>query len=74
MFLVLLLFVGGGVGLLLKSNLDVPVDCDVGPWGEWTSCYLPPDTCGVGSKNRSREQIEEAQHHDFNYSGFCTFL
>ena len=30
------------------------VDCDVGPWGEWTSCYLPPDMCGVGSKDRSR--------------------
>merc|ERR550534_2154449 len=66
MFLVLLLLVGGVVGLLLKSNLEapeVPVDCDVGPWGKWTSCYLPPDMCGVGSKDRSREQIAEAQHH-----------
>merc|ERR1719495_3155155 len=66
MFLVLLLLVGGVVGLLLKSNLEepgVPVDCDVGPWGEWTSCYLPNDMCGVGSKDRSREQIAEAQHH-----------
>jgi len=63
MFLVLLLLIGGVVGLLLKSNLETPVDCDVGPWGEWTSCYLPPDMCGVGSKDRSREQIAEAQHH-----------
>jgi len=60
---VLLLLLGGGVGLLLKSNLETPVDCDVGPWGEWTSCYLPPDMCGVGSKDRSREQIAEAQHY-----------
>jgi len=58
----LLLLVGGGVGLLLKSNLEMSVDCDVGPWGQWTSCYLPPDMCGVGSKNRSREEIEEAQY------------
>merc|ERR1711962_1702677 len=60
---VLVLLIGGGVGLLLKSNLETPVDCDVGPWGEWTSCYLPNDMCGVGSKERSREQIAEAQHH-----------
>jgi len=60
---VLLLLISGAVGLLLKSNHEVPVDCDVGPWGEWTSCYLPPDMCGVGSKDRSREQIAEAQHH-----------
>jgi len=59
----LLLLVGGVVGLLLKSNLETSVDCDVGPWGQWTSCYLPPDICGVGSKNRSREEIEEAQYH-----------
>merc|ERR1719150_152383 len=66
MFLVLLLLVGGVVGLLLKSNLEapeVPVDCDVGPWGEWTSCYLPPDMCGVGSKDRSREQLADAAHN-----------
>merc|ERR1712055_898438 len=43
----LLLLVGGVVGLLLKSNLETSVDCDVGPWGQWTSCYLPPDMCGV---------------------------
>jgi len=63
---VIVLLLGGAVGLLLKSYLEepeVPVDCDVGPWGEWTSCYLPPDMCGVGSKDRSREQIAEAQHH-----------
>ena len=29
-------------------------DCDVGPWGAWTSCYLPPGLCGVGDKNRTR--------------------
>ena len=28
-----------------------PVDCNVGPWGSWTSCSL---TCGGGSKNRTR--------------------
>jgi len=59
----LLLLVGGVVGLLLKSNLETSVDCDVGPWGQWTSCYLPPDMCGVGSKNRSREELEEAHYH-----------
>ena len=40
-----------------KIVFEIPfcsVDCDVGPWGEWTSCYLPPDMCGVGSKDRSR--------------------
>merc|ERR1719153_88590 len=60
---ILVLLLGGAVGLLLKSNLETSVDCDVGPWGQWTSCYLPPDMCGVGSKNRSREEIEEAQYH-----------
>ena len=31
------------------------LDCDVGPWGSWTSCYLPPGTCGIGEKNRTRQ-------------------
>ena len=30
------------------------VDCSVGPWGAWTSCYLPPGTCGIGKQNRTR--------------------
>ena len=29
--------------------------CDVGPWGTWTSCYVPPNTCGWGYKNRTRK-------------------
>jgi len=61
--IVLLLFaVGGGVGLLLKSNFMDSADCDVGPWGSWTSCYLPPRTCGIGSKNRTRKKRADAQN------------
>ena len=39
------------VCIKLKYHTD---DCDVGPWERWTSCYLPPGTCGIGSKNRTR--------------------
>merc|ERR1712126_474047 len=28
----------------------------------WTSCYLPPRTCGIGSKNRTREKRADATH------------
>jgi len=41
----------------------VNVDCDVGPWSSWSSCHLPPGTCGIGSKNRTREELAEAEYH-----------
>jgi len=59
---VLLLILAGGVALFLKSHLEESDDCDVGPWGSWTSCYLPPRTCGIGSKNRTREKRADATH------------
>merc|ERR1711962_823594 len=39
------------------------VDCDVGSWGGWTSCYLPSGTCGLGNQNRTRKEISEAQNN-----------
>jgi len=62
--LLVLLGVGGGViALLLRWNIEESVDCDVGPWGAWTSCYLPPGTCGVGEKNRTRNAIANATNN-----------
>jgi len=62
--LLVLLGVGGGViALLLRWNIEESVDCDVGPWGAWTSCYLPPGTCGVGEKNRTRNTIANATNN-----------
>jgi len=59
--LLVLLGVGGGViALLLRWNIEESVDCDVGPWGAWTSCYLPPGTCGVGKQNRTRNAVANA--------------
>merc|ERR1711872_1204782 len=58
--LLLLLAIGGGVAVFLKSNFRESDDCDVGPWGPWTSCYVPPGTCGVGKQNRTREKIADA--------------
>jgi len=62
---VVVLLLLGVIALLLKSNFEEKghVDCDVGPWGAWTSCYAPPGTCGIGSKNRTREEIAEAQNN-----------
>ena len=42
------------VGNGKREEMEKDCDCDVGPWGEWTSCFLPNDMCGVGSKDRSR--------------------
>ena len=36
------------------KELLVLADCDVGPWSNWTSCYLPPNVCGIGSMKRTR--------------------
>jgi len=59
--LLVLLGVGGGViAILLRWNIEESVDCDVGPWGAWTSCYLPPGTCGVGKQNRTRNAVANA--------------
>jgi len=45
--LLILLAIGGviGIGILQMSKFEESGsdDCDVGPWGPWTSCYLPPD-------------------------------
>ena len=40
----------------IDFNFCYPVDCDVGPWGAWTSCSA---TCGVGDKNRTRKGQSE---------------
>ena len=32
--------------------LLLTVDCDVGPWGAWSTCSA---TCGLGTKNRTRK-------------------
>jgi len=62
--LLVLLGVGGGViALLLRWNIEESVDCDVGPWGAWTSCYLPPGACGVGKQNRTRNTIANATNN-----------
>jgi len=60
--LFLLLVTGGAVGLILKKDLKEveDADCDVGPWGAWTPCYLPPGTCGIGEKNRTRDNISDS--------------
>jgi len=61
--LLLLLVIGGVVGLMFKKDLEEveEADCDVGPWGPWTSCYLPPFTCGIGKQNRTRDKISDAE-------------
>merc|ERR550534_222004 len=63
-FLLLLLAVGVIAGTHVVSLLrgSVNDDCDVGPWGSWTSCQLPPGRCGTGSKNRTREKLADAQN------------
>merc|ERR1711872_423537 len=59
---ILLLVLGCGVALSLKYHLAEPDDCDVGPWERWTSRYLPPGTCGIGSKNRTRKKRVDAKY------------
>ena len=41
------------------------VDCEVGPWGNWTSCSV---TCGGGTKERNRTAIP-AQYGGANCTG-----
>jgi len=62
--LLILLAIGGVIGILLMTKLEESGsdDCDIGPWGPWTSCYLPPDRCGIGSRNRTRDKLADAQN------------
>merc|ERR1711953_107486 len=62
--LLILLAIGGVIGILLMSKFEESGsdDCDVGPWGPWTSCYLPPDRCGIGKTNRTRDKLADAQN------------
>jgi len=64
--LLILLAIGGviGIGILQMSKFEEygGDDCDVGPWGPWTSCYLPPDRCGIGRTNRTRDKLADAQN------------
>merc|ERR1719192_805069 len=51
--LLLLLVIGAAVGFSVKQDIEA-ADCDVGAWEAWTSCYVPPGTCGIGKQNRTR--------------------
>jgi len=44
----------------INCNLacNLPVDCEVGEWGSWTSCS---STCGGGTKERERLKIADAK-------------
>jgi len=66
-FALLLILILLGVGLILVQNFlkeeeKKEADCDVGPWSDWTSCYLPPNVCGIGSMKRTREKLTDAEH------------
>jgi len=62
--LLILLAIGGVIGILLMSKFEESGsdDCDVGPWGPWISCYLPPGRCGIGRTNRTRDKLADAQN------------
>jgi len=42
---------------------ELPVDCQVGEWGLWTSCSA---TCNGGTKERTREKIADAENNGAN--------
>merc|ERR1719502_1345742 len=60
---------GGAMGLRLdvtdvtvdppSETQDVPVDCVMGPWGEWTPCS---DICGGGTQTRTRTVETQPEH------------
>merc|ERR1711874_203856 len=51
--LLILLAIGGVIGILLMSKFEEL---------RRTSCYLPPDRCGIGRTNRTRDKLADAQN------------